>query len=128
MPQTVGQDLPSFLGDSNRKETIYLLLPSPDIYREMGFGSTVARIRPGGEQIKVEVSVENGFSIFYVFDTSLNFISARPADAARSVHDALFLDARIDHRLSEAEVASWSKVVRFRTAPIGNSSEVDALF
>jgi hypothetical protein len=79
-------------------------------------------------RIAIELPLPDSGGIVYYLDSALRVTEARFSDNLAAVHERMRVAGLLDHRLTEAEMASWRSAVPFGAAPDGNSPEVARAF
>jgi hypothetical protein len=64
----------------------------------------------------------------YYLDFGFNVLETRLADNLAALHERLYRQGLLDHRLGVAEADSLTKPVRFPAAPDGNSPRLEGLW
>ena len=113
-------------GPENAKEMLYLLFPLPDVARAQDTGTGVAELAPqGADRIRAGLSLGSDNKLFYLLSRQFEVEGIRASGRFISEHARVAAAGLLDHPFSEEELArDLRRVVRFPTAPHGNSPEV----
>lgn len=108
----------NYFGAGNRKERLYLMLPSTDVARRTDqitqFSDRLRR--PAG--LRLSALVPDGGGIILDLDDDLRLISGAVSSDMRRRHQSLHVDrGELDHELSAAEIEEWTRLIRLPTAP-----------
>jgi hypothetical protein len=121
-PPQPGDPFPPLTGGG---EAAYALLPLPDTSRALGLLPGVVELKVDERRhIVVEVGIPESGGIVYYLDFALHLQEFGVSDNFPAVHERLFRQHLLDHRLSPAEKASLGVVATFPAAPNGNSPEL----
>jgi hypothetical protein len=109
-------------------EFAYLLFPRTDISEVLGIISEVQwlRARTDGVTVGAGMAPQAGLCAgsVYMLNFGLGIESLRELDCFRTTHDYLHREGKLNHPFSAADLESQRHVLRFRTAPDGNSPEI----
>jgi hypothetical protein len=110
-------------------EMAYALFPAPDVGRVMGRLPIMTRFTVDqNRRIVVQTPLPEEGGIVYYLDFNLQVIEFRPSDHFAPLHDRYYRQGLLDHRLTDAEMASLGQVLRFPAAPDGNSPLLEKLW
>jgi len=105
-------------------ELAYVLFPLPDVNRATGRYPTPYGLEVTGDgRIEMKYMVEGGGSIFDL-DFGFRVLEHHLADSFAAVHERLYRQRILDHRLGSREIEELGVAVRFPSAPDGNSPQV----
>jgi hypothetical protein len=123
VPAAQGTDMRDFTGGG---ELAYRLFPRSDIVTAGGMVPSADILAiVDKKQILLRINSPDRTDILYHLDFSLQVTEFVVGDAFATVHEQLQRQGRLDHALTEAELAELGKVQAFQTAPNGNSPEVN---
>ncbi|ANM30538.1 hypothetical protein ABI59_14570 [Acidobacteria bacterium Mor1] len=115
-----------FPGRKNPVESAYAMFPRFDFLYNRAIRAFEVRVEDSG-RIKTKVGFYPDY-VEYTLDSELRLIQVHHADSITHAHEDLRAAGVLDHPLSADELHFWkSHVVRYATAPDGNSAEVSRL-
>jgi len=121
-----------FFGKISLMESAYLLFPEIDVLSVRETHAFVASLDAIAEQQRILARVRDEPAstggVLYELDYDLNLVSVQPSNDTRSLHEQLYEDGTLDHRLTARERESWAVLASFPRAPNGNSEEVKLVF
>jgi hypothetical protein len=107
-------------------EIAYVLFPLPDVSKVMGQLPAIAHLSvDSNRHILVETPLPEAGGIVYTLDAGLNVKECRFSDNFASLHDRYRRQGLLDHVLTNKEMDSLAKVVRFSAAPDGNDPRLE---
>lgn len=118
---------PNYFGPGNAKEFAYLLFPRFDLFEATKTVSQ-AGLDATGDRLQIAIGRDGSLFGFYDFRRDLSLIDFRPTDLLIQVHQELFLKGVLKHEYAGEERSRWMSVLRFQTAPDGNSPDLEAMF
>ncbi len=123
-------EIRNIFGDPAGQEEAYLLFSRPDIWNVKEETPFLNELFPAdGTHFRATIFAASGDSHYrLLLDRQLNVVEARAGDQLARIHQDLYLQGLLDHKLNESEVESWKRVLHFRSAPNGNGPEVRLLW
>ena len=110
-------------------ELAYALFPLADVSRVMGQLPVIVKLSvDAGHRILVETPLPENGGIAYYLDAHLRVMEFRASDNLPFLHDRLFHQRQLDHRISDGELAALGKIAYFPAAPDGNNPALEALW
>jgi excisionase family DNA binding protein len=107
-------------------EFAYLLFPRLDVSTVEGRLPLISGMSiSAAKRILIRISTGD-IHAFYYLDFNLKLVEARFTDNLVALHNRATQLGLLDHKMSEAEIASYRRIEAFPTAPDGNSAEVVA--
>lgn len=120
---------PNFFGASNQRELSYLLLPQPDVFRAERRGASVLHLTLNSSHLLAEVGLSDIATVYYELEVpTLELADARPSGHYIAWHDRLWRQGRLNHEFSAKDKEDLRAVSHLKTAPDGNSIEIQLLF
>jgi hypothetical protein len=102
----------------------YLLFPYPDVSKVLGLWPSVTNFRIDQQRIIVEIPLPEAGGIVFYLDFRLHVQEYRFSDNFPALHNRLFAQHLLNHRLTAKETRSLAQPVAFPAAPDGNSPEL----
>jgi len=116
----------NIFGDPAGQEEAYLLFSRPDVWTLQEETPYLSELFPvNGSQFRATIFAASGSSHYrLLLDRKLNIIDVKAGDQLTRIHQELHLQGLLDHELEGTEIRSWEQLLRFRSAPDGNSRNV----
>jgi hypothetical protein len=102
-------------------ELAYALLATPDVNEALALLPIVMALRVDRDRIFVETPLPESGAMVYYLDFKLRVLEYRFSDGFSALHQRLYMQHLLDHRLTPGETDSLGKTALFSSAPDGNS-------